>query len=202
MKEKIIIVGSGGHSKSVIEVIESTNNWEIVGLIGLKSELNKKVLGYEVVGTDDELKNFREICKNCFIAIGQIKSSEKRFSIAKKLKKLNFEFPRIIASSAIVSKHAKIQSGTFIGHGTIINANVLIGKNCIINTKTLLEHDTEIGDFCHISTGVLLNGGVKIGKHSFIGSGTIIREGIKIPQKTILGAGKTILFPPTKDNLK
>ena len=96
MKEKIIIVGSGGHAKSVIEVIESTNNWEIVGLIGLKSELNKKVLGYEVVGTDDELKNFREIYKNCFIAIGQIKSSEKRFSIAKKLKKLNFQLPRII----------------------------------------------------------------------------------------------------------
>ena len=202
MKEKIIIIGSGGHAKSVIDVIESTNSWEIVGLIGLQSDLNKKVLGYEVVGTDDELKSFRKICKNCFIAIGQIKSSDKRFNIAEKLSKLDFQLPNIISSSAIISKHAKIQYGTFIGHGAIINANVIIGKNCIINSKTLLEHDTEIGDFCHISTGTLINGGVKIGNHSFIGSGTIIREGIKIPPKTILAAGKTILHFPPKENLK
>ena len=202
MKEKIIIIGSGGHAKSVIEVIESVDYWEIIGLIGLKSELNKEVLGYKVLGTDEDLKELRKICKNSFIAIGQIKSSKKRFNIANKLKKLNFELPNIIASSAIVSKHAKIESGTFVGHGPIINASVVVGENSIINSKALLEHDTEIGDFCHISTGALLNGGVKIGEHSFIGSGTIIREGIEIPPKTILRAGKTILHFSPKEDLR
>ena len=75
MKEKIIIIGSGGHAKSVIEVIESTDNWEIFGLIGLKSELNKKVLGYKVLGTDEDLK---EDGGNIFSRIGNTLGDIKR----------------------------------------------------------------------------------------------------------------------------
>ena len=199
MKNKIIIIGSGGHAKSVIDVIENSNNWKIIGLIGLKNDLNKKILGYKVIGTDDDLEIIRKDCSNCCIGIGQIKSSEKRYNIACKLKKLGFKFPKIISPSARVSRHSEINSGTFIGHGVIINAASKIGKNCIINSNALLEHDTEIGDFTHISTGALINGGVYIGKKSFIGSGTIIREGIKIPEETIVGAGRTILSFPPKD---
>ena len=77
MKKDIIIVGCGGHAKSVIEVIESTKIWNIIGLIGLEDELNQKILGYEVIGTDKDLKNIRKICSNCIIGIGQIKDSRK-----------------------------------------------------------------------------------------------------------------------------
>ena len=41
MKKYIIIVGCGGHARSVIEVIESTKIWNIIGLIGLENELNQ-----------------------------------------------------------------------------------------------------------------------------------------------------------------
>ena len=197
MREKLIIVGAGGHAKSVIDVIETSYKWEIIGLIGLKNDLNKNLLGYKILGTDDQLEVLKKDCINCFLGIGQIKSSETRFRIARKLKNIGFKMPNIVSSKAIVSKYAEIKSGTFIGHGAVINAGVKIGENCIINSNALVEHDTVIGDFSHISTGALINGGVNIGSHSFIGSGTIIREGIKIPKETILGAGKTILhFPP------
>ena len=33
MKKKILIVGAGGHAKSVIDVIESTKKYQIIGLI-------------------------------------------------------------------------------------------------------------------------------------------------------------------------
>ena len=199
MNNKLIIIGSGGHAKSVIDVIESTNDWEIIGLIGLKNDLNKSLLGYKVLGTDDDLASIRKVCLNCVIGIGQIKNSEKRYSIARRLKSLDFYLPKIISPISRVSKHAEIKSGTFVGHGAVVNAGAIIGENCIINSNALLEHDTEIGDFTHISTGALINGGVCIGSHSFIGSGTIIREGIKIPKETIVGAGKTILHFPSKD---
>ena len=60
MNNKIIIIGTGGHAKSVIDVIESTNDWEIIGLIGLKNDLNKSLLGYKVLGTDHDLESIRK----------------------------------------------------------------------------------------------------------------------------------------------
>ena len=198
MKKDIIIIGCGGHARSVIEVIESTKIWNIIGLIGLENELNQKILGYEVIGTDKDLKKIRKTCSNSIIAIGQIKDSRKRFEVSENLKNQGFEVPIICASSSIVSNSASIKSGTLIGHGVIVNANVKIGENCIINTNSVVEHDADIGDFCHISTGALINGGVRIGGHSFIGSGAIIRENIELPTKTILGAGKTVLYWPLK----
>ena len=162
MKKDIIIIGCGGHAKSIIEILESSNKWNIIGLIGLEKELNKKVLGYKVIGTDKDLKNLRKICSNCFIGIGQIKDSKKRINIADKLKYLKFTIPIIYASSSIISKSAFIKSGTSIGHGVIVNANAIIGENSIINTNSVIEHDAEIGDFCHMGTGVLINGGVRL----------------------------------------
>ena len=169
---------------------------EIICLIGLKEEINQKILGYKVIGSDDDLIRLREICRNSFIGIGQIKNFQKRLKISNKLKELDFVLKTIVASTAMVSNYSDIKSGTFIGHGAIVNAGAKIGKNCFINSKALIEHDSQIGDFCHISTGALINGGVEVGGHSFIGSGTIIREGIRLPEGTIIAAGKTILRWP------
>ena len=77
MNKDIVIVGCWGHAKSVIE-IESTNRWNIIGLISLKNELTQKLLGYEVMGIDKVLEKIREICMNAFITIGQIKDSQKK----------------------------------------------------------------------------------------------------------------------------
>ena len=193
MKEKIILIGCGGHARSVIEIIESTNYWAIEGLVGKKEELNKKILGYEIIATDDDLEIIREKIQYSFISIGQIKNSQTRVKILEKLNKLNFKLPNLISSSAIVSRHSKLKYGISVGHGAIINAGAKIEENCIINSNALIEHDVEVSKNSHISTGALINGNVKIGKNCFIGSGSIIREGIKIPNNTIIGAGKTIL---------
>ena len=60
MKKKIILIGSGGHAKSCIDVIEKEGNFIIAGLIGNFSELNKKILNYKVIGTDEDLKKLRK----------------------------------------------------------------------------------------------------------------------------------------------
>ena len=49
-KEKILLIGAGGHSQSCIDVIEQENKYEIAGLIGIKEEVGQNRLGYEVIG--------------------------------------------------------------------------------------------------------------------------------------------------------
>ncbi len=190
--KKIIIIGSGGHLVSTINLIKSTGEFKIIGLIDLIKS-NKKVLGYSIIGTEKDLPKFiKSGIKYCSIGIGQIKNPNPRIRIFKLLKKLGFKVPSIISKYSNCSSESKIGEGTNIFSNTFINSNVVIGKNCIINTGSIIEHDVIISENCHISTGTILNGTVTVGKNTFIGSGTIIKNNIKIGDDCIIGMGKVI----------
>jgi len=180
MKEKIILIGGGGHCHSVIDVIEQTNKYEIIGIIDTKENIGKKVLNYEVISCDDDLETIFETCKNAIITVGQIESNKIRVKIYNKLKQIGFNLPVIISPFAYVSKHSFIDEGTIIMHHALINANVKIGKNCIINTKALIEHDCIVEDNCHISTASVINGGVMVKENSFFGSNSTSKQSIEI----------------------
>lgn len=187
--ENIVLIGGGGHCKSCIDVIESTQKYNIVGIIDLPERVGDKVLGYEIIGTDDQIPEFVNKYKNFVITIGQIGYSESRVKIYNLLKKLNAFLPVIISSESYISKHSIIGEGSIIMHNAIVNADAKIGCNCIINTSALIEHDAEIGDHCHISTGAIINGGSIVNKYSFVGSNAVCVEYREINEKTFIKAG-------------
>lgn len=180
MKKKIILIGGGGHCHSVIDVIEQECKYDIIGIIDKKEHYGNDVLGYKIIGCDNDLKEIFKLCNDAVIAIGQMESSGTRIKLFDKLKEIGFSLPIIISPLAYVSKHALIGEGTVIMHHAIVNANAKIGKNCIINSKALIEHDVIVGNNCHISTASVLNGGIVVKDNSFIGSNATIRQGIEI----------------------
>ncbi len=194
----LLLLGCGGHARSIMDILVDNQSWSIIGLIGLPQEVGTNILGNKVLGTDIDLPYFREICSHAFLAIGQIGIDGRRIQITNKLKKLNFKTPSIISSFSRVSRYASIAPGTSVGHGVIVNAGAKVGEGCIINSQALIEHDVQISDHCHISTGAIVNGGVSIGSNSFIGSGAILREGLVLPPNTIISAGKRIMGWPVR----
>ncbi|MCK4441190.1 MAG: acetyltransferase, partial [Sulfurovaceae bacterium] len=150
MKKEILLIGGGGHCKSVIDVIEQENKYTIAGIIDKKELLGQEVLGYKVIGCDDDLEKLFQKYKYALVTVGQIKSNSLRVKIFNVLKKIGYKLPVIISSLAYVSKHSKIEEGTVVLHHALVNANVNIGINCIINTKALIEHDAVIKEHCHI----------------------------------------------------
>lgn len=48
--KKIISIGSGGHCKSVVDVIEQEGKFQIIGIVDKPELLGVKVLGYPVIG--------------------------------------------------------------------------------------------------------------------------------------------------------
>ena len=179
-REKIILIGGGGHCKSVIDVIEMQNRYEIMGIVDKKEFLGKDVLGYKVIGCDDDLETLFHGCKNAVITVGQIKSNEVRVKLFDKLKSIGFNLPAIISPLAYVSKHSFVDEGSVVMHHALVNSNTKIGKNCIINTKALIEHDAVVEDNCHISTGAVVNGGVLVKKDTFYGSNATSKEYIEV----------------------
>lgn len=197
--KSLLLIGCGGHARSLIELIESASDWRIHGLVGVLDEVGSSVLGYPVIGSDADLPALRAVCPSAVVAIGQLPDPTPRQRVASQLELLGFQLPVLISPHAVVSRHAQLGPGTTVSHGVIVNASSVVGAHCILNSRSLIEHDVRIGDYCHISTGVLVNGGVRVGSGSFIGSGSMVREGLELPALTVIGAGKRVMGWPPKD---
>ena len=199
-KPTIILIGGGGHCKSCVDVIEQENKYTIAGIVDSKDRIGQTILGYPIIGCDDDLKELNNKFDNFLITIGQIKTPEQRKKLFKELKQLGGIFPTIISPNAYVSKNAKIGKGTIVMHDSIINADTKIGENCIINTAAIIEHDSIIEDNCHISTRATINGNCTVKNGTFIGSGSILNQEISIAENCIVGSGSIVTKKITQTN--
>ncbi len=190
--DSIVLIGGGGHCQSVIDVIEQENKFKIAGIVDRPELLGTMVLGYEVIGNDENLEYLAEKYKYACICAGQIKTSSLRERLFSLAKKAGFLLPCIISPRAYISKHSSIGDGSVIMHNALINAGVTVGNNCIINTKSLIEHNSVIEDNCHISTGAIINGGVIVGKNTFVGSQATTKESISICANSFIKAGSVV----------
>ena len=191
-KENIILIGAGGHALSCIDVIEQENKYNIHGLVGLKDEVGKKISGYDVIATQDELVDLSKDFRYAFIAIGQIKNVKLRIDLYESVLNTGFKIPSIISPQSFISRTVQIGEGTIIMNGVILNSGVRIGNNCIINSKALIEHGTQVADHCHISTGAILNGDCVVESKSFVGSGAVVKHGITIKTSSFVNMGQIV----------
>lgn len=186
----LILLGGGGHCKSVIDVAESAS-YTILGILDKPELAGIKVLDYEIIGTDDDIPQYVDKAE-FLITVGQIKSPAIRKKLALLVMRAGGKFATVIASDAYVSKYATIGAGTVIMHKAVVNADACIGEHGIINTMANIEHEVQIGSFCHVSTGVMVNGNCVIGDEVFIGSGSVLYNGISVIDNTIIPAGSIV----------
>lgn len=190
MKKQLILIGGGGHCKSVIDVAECAG-YNILGILERPEEVGKNVLDYKVIGTDDDMAKYADQAE-FIVTVGQIKSPDLRIKLHKMLVDAGCRLATIIAPTAHVSKFATIGEGTVVMHQAVVNTDAMIGKGCIINTFANIEHDAVIGDHCHISTGTMINGECKVGDRCFIGSQSVLSNCITVGDDIIVGAGSFV----------
>ena len=166
MPNNLILVGGGGHCQSVIDVIEAEGTWNIVGILDVAHKVGKRVLGYEIIGTEAQVPSL--IKEHFFlVTVGQIRTSEPRRRLFQLIGQAGGTFPTITSPHAYVSPHATLGEGSIIMHQALVNAGTSVGVNSIINSQALIEHGTRIGSHCHIATGAILNGDCQVGDHTF-----------------------------------
>ncbi len=189
--QKLILLGGGGHCKSCIDVIEEEGKYEIAGILDNEEFLGQKTLGYEFIGTDDDIGKFVNEGYFFLITVGQVKTASIRKKIFSLLRENSAQIATVVSPRAYISKYANIGTGTIIMHDALVNASANIGDNCIINTKALIEHDAVIEDFCHISTSAVINGGVRVKEGTFFGSNAVSKEYIITDIDDFIKAGST-----------
>ena len=194
MKEKIILLGRGGHAKSVVDVIEASGNYTIIGFIDKAEERNFEYRGYSIIGCDaDLLKFYKAGIHHAFVCIGFLGQGNIRDLLYDRLKQIGYHLPVLTDPTAVLASDVQVGEGSFIGKRDEINSGAAIGKMAIINTSAVVEHDSKVGGFSHISVNSTLCGEVSVGKKCFVGAGSTIVQGIKIGNNCLIGAGSVVL---------
>lgn len=193
-RKKIIILGCGGHAKSVCDTLLAlSEQYEVMGFVDHIKNDNFAYGGIKVIGTDDDLQQiYNSGVYYAVIGIGFLGHGRLRNDLAIKLQEKGFSFPAIVDPTAIISETARIGAGTFVGKRAVVNADAKIGEHCIINSCSLIEHDCCIGDFTHIAVAACVCGGVTIGRECLVGANATIIQGMDIHDNSIVPAGKVV----------
>lgn len=193
-KEKVIIIGAGGHAKMVAECVDN-KKYEIVGFLDKDTSLVGKLInGIPIIGADGDPSYWmNKGITGCIIGIGHVGKYVLRNKLFERYKNAGFHMINAIHPESIISPNAVIKEGAVVLPGAVINSNAYVGENSIINSKSVIEHDVVINNGVHIAPGSIVSGGAQIGENTLIGAGSIVIQMINIGKETIVGAGTVVI---------
>lgn len=183
----LLIVGCGGHARSVANVLIHNGELDFC-FLDEQAKPHETIFNYPCWKQLSE--EFNAIsCKGFIAAIGDNKKRAEKFNFFKK----SFLPCSVIAKSAIIGAEAIIENGTFIAHAAQIGPLSQINENTIINTSAVIEHEVVIGKHSHISINAAIGGRTHIGESVFIGAGATVIDSINICHNVTIGAGAVVV---------
>ncbi|MBD8071312.1 acetyltransferase [Bacillus sp. PS06] len=193
---KVVVIGHGGHSKVVTDIIKLTKGLDITGYLDDKYE-KTQIINNIIHGPISAVSDMKELDENIrfVVAIGD---NLMRKTVVEMLNLPNSQFVTVIHPTASISSSAKIGNGTVIMPQVVVNADTMIGNHSIINSGSVVEHDCLLEDYVHLCPKSVITGNVTLCEGAFVGSGATIIPNKRIGDWVTIGAGATVInhIPP------
>lgn len=185
----LIVFGSGGHAKVVIDAAERQGIRQILVADDAEKNWGADLMGYRILGGREALLQLDTRPP----AIAAIGDNTARMHIAAWLEANGFKLATVIHPSAQIGRGARIGRGSFLVAASVVNSDAVIGANVIVNTGATVDHDCIIGDGVHLAPGVHVCGQAEVGAGSFLGVGTVVIPHVRIGVNCVIGAGSSVL---------
>ncbi len=194
LSNHLIIYGTGGFTREIIHIVRETFAYEVDYIVGGVGDWKDKdqILGIPIVKAAELDELFAKGYTKMVNAVAVTPGAFSRKDIFESLKKRNYDFPNIIARSAVFGDAVKMGVGNLIFAGAVIGTEARIGNNCVINANSTLSHGNIISDCCHIASGATLAGDVVVGPNTLIGQNCTIYSGVHIGKNVLIHNGCSI----------
>lgn len=178
----IIVLGAGGHGKSVVAVLLAAGATVTGVLDDTPENWGRQLQGVPILGPMKDLALYPD----CAAVIGVGENSDRR-SIAARFP--DARWAGVIYPQAYINPTASIGRGTVVFPNAIIGADAVIGEHVIVSGNVTVGHDAILEDYVHVAPGVQIAGEVRVGKGAMLGIGSIVCPKVSIGAEAILGAG-------------
>lgn len=186
---RLLIVGAGGHGRSVAEAAAACGSFRLVGFLDDAYPALLEIRSIPVLGTTGSLGVHRALADVAIVAIGNAESRERLFS---EIVALGLTPVSVIHPAAVISPSAVIGAGCTIMAGAVIGAGARLGDGVIVNSGSIIDHDCLVGDFCHLGVAAAMSGGAVLGSRAWMKAGAVLGYGAAVEARAIVASGEVI----------
>lgn len=187
----LLILGAGGHGKSVAEGALLGGDWSAVIFLDDAWPEVTEALGCEVVGKVGDIASVAGRCQGAIAAVGNNTVREQWIDA---IEQAGVELVSVVHPKAWVSPSAVIGAGTAVMAGAVVGTVSEVGKGAIINANATVDHDVVMEALSHIGVGVQLAGGVRVGARAWLQAGSSCGYHVVVEAGVTLGPGTVPLW--------
>lgn len=188
-KTRLLVVGAGGHGRSVAEAAELSGQFEVVGFLDDSMPAGETVLGVSVLGPVASMAHHRAAADQAIVAIGNNAVREK---LKQQLAAAGFKWATVVHPRAIVSPSAVLGAGSAVMAGAIVGTEARLGVVSIVNCGAVVDHHATVEDFGHLGVSASMAGGTVLGRGAWMQAGAALGYGVKVPGGVTLAPGEAL----------
>lgn len=183
---RLIVVGAGGHGRSVAEAVLASSQFELTGFLDDSFPGLAKVWDFPVLGTTADIFRCRAFTEAAVVAIGK---NELREVLCDQVLLAGFELATVLHPSATISPRAALGEGCTIMAGATVGTEAQLGKGVIVNSGAVVDHHCRVDDFGHLGVHAAMAGGSVLGRGAWMQAGSALGYGVNIGAGVVLAPG-------------
>lgn len=189
---EVVVIGAGGHGRVVLDILLSSGQHRVVGILDADPGLiGTQLYGIEVLGPVNLLSKLRQQrVRGAVVAIGD---NRVRRKYRAEIDAAGLDAINAIHPSSVISPRAILGRNVVVCAGAVVCTDATIGDSVIINTGACVDHECLVGEGAHIAPGAVLAGRVQIGPDAFIGLGSKIIQCRTVGAAAVVGAGAVVI---------
>ena len=193
MSRPVIVVGSGGHAKVVIDVLLVAGISVLGRTDRTPGDVPAELQGVPLLGDDGALRGHEPDAVELANGLGGAADTAGRHALFRRLKAAGYDFVTLRHPAAVIAQDSALDEGAQVMAGAVIQPACHIGANSLVNTGARVDHDCRIGDHAHVGPGAVLCGGVIVGEGCHVGAGGTVIQGVNIGAGAIVAAGAVVV---------
>lgn len=190
MLPRLIILGAGGHGRSVAEAAALQRQYQVVGFLDDGCAAGTVVLGVPVLGTVAELPLHAATADCACVAVG---NNAVRERLVAQVLAAGLRLATVVHPFSCVSPSAVLGPGCAIMAGAVVGTEAQLGVGSIVNAGAVVDHHAVVEDYGHLGVGAVMAGGTRLGAAAWLQAGCALGYGVQVPSGAVL---KVRVHPP------
>lgn len=197
MIHDLVILGAGGGSGAILELIEAVNTvdplWHVCGFLDDDPAMHgTRVGGFSVAGTLDSVQSMNDDTM-FLIGVANYRRPRSRIDIATRVGLDRSRFATLVHPLASVSPRATTGKGVAIFQHTVVSDASVIRDHALISALSFIGHHAVIGSGAVLAPRASVLGASTIGDGSYIGANAVVKDGITVSGGAVVGMGAVVL---------
>lgn len=193
MPRPIVVIGSGGHGREVLDVIEAVNaeasTFEVLGVLDDGAPDPALLGAYELehLGGVAMLSSLAP-CAEYVIGIGSPTARRAIDRIAE-----DRVAPVLRHPMSSLGREVELDPGCVLFAGVHLTNHIRLGRHAHVNRNATIGHDSSLGAYSTLGPLAAMSGNVHIGEGVFVGTGAVFNPGVTVGDGVVVGSNAAVI---------